>query len=135
MKKKFKLTKFSLSQSSPFYNFISGLSGGAILVFLLSANSQAQDNLSNISQGVSSFNWFQAIVLGMVQGLTEFLPISSTAHLKAVPVALGWGDPGVTFTAIIQLGSIVAVVWYFWQDLVDLTVGINKAIRTKNYQE
>ncbi|WP_338038346.1 undecaprenyl-diphosphate phosphatase [Neosynechococcus sphagnicola] len=40
-------------------------------------------------------NLFQALILGMVQGLTEFLPISSTAHLKVVPVALGWGDPGV----------------------------------------
>jgi len=136
LKKKFRLKEFSLSQSSPIYNFVSGLSGGIILVFFLSANSQAKDAVvsTSVVQGVSGFSWFQAIILGMVQGLTEFLPISSTAHLKAVPVALGWGDPGVTFTAIIQLGSIVAVVWYFWQDLVDLTVGINKAVRTKNYQ-
>lgn len=76
----------------------------------------------------------QAIVLGMVQGLTEFLPISSTAHLKVVPIALGWGDPGVAYTAIIQLGSIAAVLWYFWGDLVQIALGAFKAIRTSDYQ-
>ena len=57
------------------------------------------------------------LVLGVVQGLTEFLPISSTAHLKVVPELLGWGDPGVSVTAAIQLGSIVAVIAYFRTDL------------------
>ena len=52
-------------------------------------------------------------MLGVVQGLTEFLPISSTAHLKVVPVLAGWGDPGVSVTAVIQLGSILAVIAYF----------------------
>ncbi|MFB2973562.1 undecaprenyl-diphosphate phosphatase [Aerosakkonema funiforme] len=78
-------------------------------------------------------NIFQAIVLGIVQGLTEFLPISSTAHLKVVPVVLGWGDPGVAFTAVIQLGSIAAVLWYFWRDLTNITIGVIEAIVTKNY--
>jgi undecaprenyl-diphosphatase len=76
---------------------------------------------------------FQALILGLVQGLTEFLPISSTAHLKVVPVALGWGDPGVAFTAVIQLGSIAAVLWYFWEDLSTIAQGIIKAVKTKNY--
>ncbi len=67
--------------------------------------------------GASQMNVWQGIFLGFVQGATEFLPISSTAHLKAVPVALGWGDPGSAFSAAIQLGSIVAVLWYFWGDL------------------
>jgi undecaprenyl-diphosphatase len=83
---------------------------------------------------LSHFNWFQAAVLGIVQGLTEFLPISSTAHLKVVPVALGWGDPGVAFTAIIQLGSIAAVLWYFWADLSQICQGMVKAIATGRYQ-
>lgn len=82
----------------------------------------------------SQVNFFQAFVLGMVQGLTEFLPISSTAHLKVVPVVLGWGDPGVAFTAVIQLGSIAAVLWYFWGDLSQVTTGAVKAIRTSEYQ-
>ena len=77
---------------------------------------------------------FQAVILGMVQGLTEFLPISSTAHLKIVPVALGWGDPGVAFTAVIQLGSIVSIVWYFWNDLTKITVGAYKSIIKSDYQ-
>ena len=64
------------------------------------------------------------VVLGVVQGLTEFLPISSTAHLKAVPVLLGWGDPGVSVTAAIQLGSIVAVIAYFRSDLSQVLRGI-----------
>lgn len=78
-------------------------------------------------------NLFQAVVLGMVQGLTEFLPISSTAHLKVVPVILGWGDPGVAFTAVIQLGSIAAVLWYFWSDLRQITTGAILAIARSDY--
>lgn len=79
-------------------------------------------------------NIFQAIILGMVQGLTEFLPISSTAHLKVIPVVLGWGDPGVAFTAVIQLGSIAAVLWYFWGDLTQIVTGTIIAIKQKNYK-
>ncbi|MGF1591407.1 MAG: undecaprenyl-diphosphate phosphatase [Pleurocapsa sp.] len=79
-------------------------------------------------------NLFQAIVLGFVQGATEFIPISSTAHLKAVPVFFGWGDPGVSFSAVIQLGSIAAVISYFWSDLAQITKGMIKAIRYSNYE-
>lgn len=82
----------------------------------------------------ATMNVFQAFILGMVQGLTEFLPISSTAHLKVVPVALGWGDPGVGFTAVIQLGSIAAVLWYFWEDLTTITVGAYRALRESDGQ-
>ncbi|MEB3289496.1 MAG: undecaprenyl-diphosphate phosphatase [Leptolyngbya sp.] len=77
--------------------------------------------------GMESLNLFQAIVIGLVQGLTEFLPISSTAHVKMVPVVLGWGDPGVAFTAVIQLGSIAAILGYFWDDLRQVTVGMVRA--------
>ena len=78
-------------------------------------------------------NVFQAAILGLVQGLTEFLPISSTAHLKAVPVALGWGDPGSAFSAVIQLGSIAAVLSYFWQDLTRIGRGAMVAIARSDY--
>jgi undecaprenyl-diphosphatase len=61
---------------------------------------------------------FQAIVLGILQGLTEFIPISSTAHLRIAPALLGWADPGAGFTAVIQLGTLLAVLVYFWSDLV-----------------
>jgi undecaprenyl-diphosphatase len=60
---------------------------------------------------------FQAIVLGIVQGLTEFLPISSTAHLRIVPAFAGWEDPGAAFTAVTQLGTMAAVLLYFRADL------------------
>ena len=60
---------------------------------------------------------FQAIVLGIVQGLTEFLPISSTAHLRIVPAFVGWEDPGAAFTAVTQLGTMAAVLLYFRADL------------------
>ncbi len=63
----------------------------------------------------------EAIVLGIVQGLTEFLPISSTAHLKIVPKLLGWEDPGAAYSAVIQLGTVAAVLVYFARDLVRLT--------------
>jgi undecaprenyl-diphosphatase len=59
-----------------------------------------------------------AIVLGIVQGLTEFLPISSTAHLRIVPAFLGWPDPGSAFTAVVQLGTMLAVLIYFRHDLL-----------------
>jgi len=70
----------------------------------------------------------RAVVIGIVQGLTEFLPISSTAHVKVVPVMLGWGDPGVSFTAVIQLGSVAAILWYFWDDLSSVTLKFCKAL-------
>src|ERR671921_406112 len=60
---------------------------------------------------------FQAIVLGIVQGLTEFLPISSSAHLRIVPAFAGWEDPGAAFTAVTQLGTMAAVLLYFRADL------------------
>lgn len=78
--------------------------------------------------------YWQAFVLGIVQGLTEFLPISSTAHLKVLPAIMGWKDAGLSFDAVIQLGSIVAVVGYFWNDLRNITLGSIQAARSQNYK-
>ena len=77
----------------------------------------------------------EALVLGIVQGLTEFLPISSTAHLRVVPALLGWDDPGVSVTAAIQLGSVAAVVAYFRQDLTQVLRGISRAVRYGQWRE
>lgn len=63
-------------------------------------------------------SWIEAIILGIVQGLTEFLPISSSAHLFFVPQLFGWPDPGASFTAVIQLGTMAAVLLFFWRDIV-----------------
>ncbi len=73
----------------------------------------------------------QAIVLGLVQGITEFLPISSTAHLRIVPALLGWGDPGAEYSAVIQLGTVAAVILYFSKDLVRLGAAFVKGLTTK----
>jgi undecaprenyl-diphosphatase len=62
-------------------------------------------------------NLLQSIVLGIIQGLTEFLPISSSAHLRIVPAMLGWEDPGAAFTAVCQLGTEAAVLIYFRHEL------------------
>ena len=59
---------------------------------------------------------FQAIVFGAVQGLTEFLPISSTAHLVLLPWAFGWPDPGLSFDVALHLGTLVALLIYFRAD-------------------
>jgi undecaprenyl-diphosphatase len=71
---------------------------------------------------------FEAVVLGLVQGLTEFLPISSTAHLRIVPALLGWQDPGAAYSAVIQLGTVGAVLVYFAKDLLALTRAFVKGL-------
>ena len=70
----------------------------------------------------------EAIVLGVVQGLTEFIPISSTAHLEIVPVLLGWGDPGAAASAVIQFGTWIAAVIYFFPDIVRLVAGFFRGL-------
>ncbi|GAA4126132.1 undecaprenyl-diphosphate phosphatase [Nocardioides fonticola] len=62
-------------------------------------------------------DFLQAVVLGVIQGLTEFLPISSSAHLRILPEIFGWGDPGAAFTAVIQIGTELAVLLYFREDI------------------
>ena len=64
--------------------------------------------------------WTQIIVLAIVQGITEFLPISSSAHLILVPEVLGWPDQGIAFDVALHIGSVSAVLWYFRQDLFPL---------------
>ena len=71
----------------------------------------------------------EAIVLGIVQGLTEFLPISSTGHLRIVPAFLGWDDPGAAFTAVTQLGTMAAVLLYFRDDLWRIAVAWLRGLR------
>lgn len=70
----------------------------------------------------------EAVVLGAVQGVTEFLPISSTAHLRIVPALLGWSDPGAAFTAVLQLGTLAAVVAFFARELGAMVRGTVTAV-------
>jgi undecaprenyl-diphosphatase len=73
----------------------------------------------------------EAIVLGLVQGLTEFIPISSTAHLVIVPVLLGWGDPGAAASAVIQFGTWIAAILYFVRDVFRLIAGFFRGLITR----
>ena len=70
----------------------------------------------------------EAALLGIVQGLTEFLPISSSAHLRIIPALVGWQDPGAAFTAIVQIGTLVAVLTYFRKDIFSIVRAVAKGM-------
>jgi undecaprenyl-diphosphatase len=77
---------------------------------------------------------FQAILLGIIQGLTEFLPISSSAHLVFVPALLGWEIPAdfnFIFDVLVQMGTLIAVIIYFWRDLIEILSAVIRGIRLK----
>ena len=76
--------------------------------------------------------WIEAIVLGLVQGLTEFLPISSSAHLRVVGSLFGWDDPGAAFTAITQIGTEAAVLLYFRHDIARIVVAWLRSLRGRS---
>jgi undecaprenyl-diphosphatase len=73
--------------------------------------------------------WVEAVVLGLVQGLTEFLPVSSSAHLRFVAAAAGWDDPGAAFTAISQIGTELAVLLYFRRDIARIVTAWVRGLR------
>jgi undecaprenyl-diphosphatase len=75
---------------------------------------------------------FESLVLGVVQGVTEFLPISSTAHLRIVPALLHWDDPGAAYTAVLQLGSLVAVIGYFLPELMKMLAAAARALTDRS---
>ena len=76
---------------------------------------------------------FEAILLGVLQGLTEFLPISSSAHLLIVPWLLGWPEPGLAFNVALHLGTLAAVVTYFWRDLLAMAAGLLRGLKTRRW--
>lgn len=88
---------------------------------------------SDVDLGFVELGWFKVIILGIVQGITELLPISSTAHLRIVPALLGWTDPGSAFSAAMQLASLAAVIAYFWKDIKQLAGGTFRAIESRNF--
>jgi undecaprenyl-diphosphatase len=74
---------------------------------------------------------FQALVLGIVQGLSEFLPISSSGHLLLTRYLLGWDEPGVAFDVALHIGTLVAVIWYFRREWLDLVTAVGRVIRQR----
>ena len=79
------------------------------------------------------FNCLQSFLLGIIQGFTEFLPISSSAHLKVVPYFLGWNDPGVSVSASLQLGSVFAIVYYFREQIYLLIDSFFSICNNRNF--
>ncbi|WP_308249952.1 undecaprenyl-diphosphate phosphatase [Sphaerisporangium fuscum] len=83
----------------------------------------------------SLIGWFEALVLGLVQGLTEFLPISSSAHIRVVSAFFGWRDPGAAFTAVIQLGTEAAVLIYFRKRIRDIVSTWTRSLWTPGLRQ
>jgi undecaprenyl-diphosphatase len=77
---------------------------------------------------------FQAIVLGVIQGLSEFLPISSSAHLALTPWLFGWEHPGLAFDVALHLGTLIALVWFFWQEWMTLARAFFSILRHRRIQ-
>ncbi|MFI1735450.1 undecaprenyl-diphosphate phosphatase [Streptomyces acidicola] len=76
-------------------------------------------------------SWFESLILGLVQGLTEFLPVSSSAHLRLTAAFSGWEDPGAAFTAITQIGTEAAVLIYFRKDIVNIVSAWSRSLVNK----
>jgi undecaprenyl-diphosphatase len=88
-----------------------------------------------LDTGFATLGYAKVGVLGIVQGITELLPISSTAHMRIVPAFLGWQDPGSAFSAAMQVAALAAVVSYFWADVRGFAVGSLDAIRRRDFQD
>src|SRR6201993_4939812 len=88
---------------------------------------------SGIDTGFVALGPIKSAILGVVQGITELLPISSTAHMRVVPALLGWRDPGSAYSAAMQLAALAAVISYFWRDVRDVAFGSIAAVRTRDY--
>jgi len=86
-----------------------------------------------IDTGFATLGYGKVAVLGLVQGITELLPISSTAHMRVVPALLGWPDPGSAFSAAMQLAALAAVVSYFWSDLKQLAGSTAQAVMNRQF--
>jgi undecaprenyl-diphosphatase len=90
--------------------------------------------LNTVDLGFVELSWLQIAILGVIQGVTELLPISSTAHLRVIPGILGWRDPGSAFSAAMQLASFAAVVVYFGKDIGAMGTAALRAVRTHDYR-
>ena len=88
---------------------------------------------AGIDTGFATLDYTPAAVLGVVQGITELLPISSTAHMRIVPHVFGWQDPGSAFSAAMQLAALFAVVSFFWADISSLAVSSVQATLKRQF--
>ena len=88
-----------------------------------------------VDTGFVALGYAKVAVLGVVQGITELLPISSTAHMRIVPALLGWQDPGSAFSAAMQMAALAAVISYFWRDMRGLAVGSVQALARRDFDD
>ncbi len=88
-----------------------------------------------IDTGFVSLGYAKVAVLGVVQGITELMPISSTAHMRIVPALLGWQDPGSAFSAAMQLAALAAVIGYFWGDVRGILFGSLSALARRDFSD
>ena len=90
---------------------------------------------NGIDTGFVALGYAKVAMLGVVQGITELMPISSTAHMRIVPALFGWQDPGSAFSAAMQLAALAAVISYFWRDVSDLLFGSLSAIGRRDFSD
>jgi undecaprenyl-diphosphatase len=88
-----------------------------------------------VDTGFAALGYAKVAVLGVLQGITELLPVSSTAHMRLVPAFLGWQDPGSAFSAAMQLAALAAVISYFWNDVRALVVNSLAAIGRRQFED
>ncbi|RUY21618.1 undecaprenyl-diphosphate phosphatase, partial [Mesorhizobium sp. M7A.F.Ca.CA.004.12.1.1] len=88
-----------------------------------------------LDTGFVGLGFAKVAFLGVVQGITELLPISSTAHMRIVPAVLGWQDPGSAFSAAMQLAALAAVVSYFWSDVRNILFGSFNALARRDFAD
>src|SRR6516164_10180126 len=90
---------------------------------------------NGIDTGFVALSYTKVGVLGVVQGITELMPISSTAHMRIVPALFGWPDPGSAFSAAMQLAALAAVVAYFWHDVRGILYGSLTALARRDFSD
>jgi undecaprenyl-diphosphatase len=90
---------------------------------------------AGLDTGFVALGYAKVALLGVVQGITELLPISSTAHMRIVPALLGWQDPGSAFSAAMQIAALAAVVSYYWADVRGIGFSALAAMRRRNFQD
>jgi len=90
---------------------------------------------NGIDTGFVALGYAKVAVLGVVQGITELMPISSTAHMRIAPALFGWQDPGSAFSAAMQLAALAAVIGYFWRDVKDILHGSLSALARRDFSD
>lgn len=90
---------------------------------------------NGLDTGFVTLGYAKVAALGVIQGITELLPISSTAHMRVVPALLGWRDPGSAFSAAMQLAALAAVISYFWADVSALVTGSASALAKRQFRD